>query len=88
MQDKIFTGGDVAVKVVQLGDHADDGADSLRLSERAVPFDKDFPAGGTDQGGKDIDEGGFACAVGAKQAENGPPVNFQGKIIYRPNPAV
>ena len=58
------------VDALRLEDHADVAAHQRRLARHIVPHDQRASARGQHQGRENAEGGGFAAAVGAKQAED------------------
>ena len=71
LESKIFAAGAAFIDTGFLRDAADGAADALGVTEDVDAGDFGFTRIGAGERGEDFDGGGFACAVGAEQSEDG-----------------
>ena len=67
---QVFFDGEVWVAGERLGNDADHAADRVWVLGNVVAADDGRAGGNGDEGGHHADQGAFACAVGAEQAED------------------
>ncbi len=70
LRAQIFLHGESLVQALRLEDHAHFAAHGGRFALDVMPGNDGAAGGGHHHGGQNAEQGGFAAAVGAEQAEN------------------